>query len=711
MKTGLTRPNTAIASVLVVALLTPAVSVADTTTATLDLIDAAKFGDARIADMRRYLEQGADPNAPIDHWGRTAVHAAAAAAGAQALHLLLNTGGECCIQDGQGNTPLHHAVTPASVAKSDVLSRMRLLLEHGADPNRPNTRGNTPLHFSAKLHDPAVVEALLKAGADPDRRNRSGSTALHASVTFDTQVGGGVGAGSVGVVRALLKGGASPDATDSEGKTPLLLLVGDPGESPAMASALLRAGADPNRKDRGGSTLLHLAIENEGQAGEVGALLAGGADPCIPNAQRYIPIHVARGEGYESIEEQLARAGGHDWQCDERALAEAQQKLEEEANAKEAGLGLDRTTRRRIQQGLAAQGFDPGPADGVFGPRTRAAIRGWQEAGGKAVTGHLDEASAQALAAAGGETEAVASAEAEGEAEQGCRYKGIRFTRDQCERMGLVEPETAAGAKEEPEPEAEAEKPAPAQEEDDGGRDWKVGRKFQDCPECPEMVVVPEGSFMMGSPEGEEGRYDNEGPVHRVTFERPFAVGVYEVTFAEWEACVSGGGCGGHRPVDAGWGRGNRPVMNVSWDDAQAYVEWLSGKTGEAYRLLSESEWEYVARAGTYHFGSSLSPSQANYAESGNRKTVPVGSYSANGFGLHDVHGNVWEWVEDCWNESYRGAPSDGSAWESGDCERRVLRGGSWPSEPRNLRSANRHRFTTGYWHYYAGFRVARTLD
>ena len=239
-----------------------------------------------------------------------------------------------------------------------------------------------------------------------------------------------------------------------------------------------------------------------------------------------------------------------------------------------------------------------------------------------------------------------------------------------------------------------------------------AGKKFRDCPECPEMVVVPEGSFEMGSPESEEGRGDSEGPVHEVTMARPFAVGVYEVTFGEWDACVSDGGCGGYRPGDDGWGRGVRPVINVSWVDAQGYVRWLSRKTGEEYRLLSESEWEYVARAettGPYHFGSSLSPSQANYGW--NRGgTVPVGSYSANGFGLHDVHGNVFEWVEDCWNGSYRGAPVDGSAWESGDCSRRVLRGGSRGGQPRSLRSAYRGWYSTGIRYNDAGFRVARTL-
>ena len=251
----------------------------------------------------------------------------------------------------------------------------------------------------------------------------------------------------------------------------------------------------------------------------------------------------------------------------------------------------------------------------------------------------------------------------------------------------------------------------------------EVGNRFRDCPECPEMVVVPAGSFQMGSSSHEEGRFDNEGPVHQVTVGSPFAVGVYEVTFAEWDTCVSSGGCGSYRPIDNGWGRGRRPVIHVSWEDAQLYVQWLSGQTGHRYRLLSESEWEYAARAGTttpFHTGATISTGQANYdgnyvygsGRKGVRrgKTVPVGSFPANGFGLHDVHGNVWEWVQDCGNDSYRGAPRDGNAWESGDCSRRVLRGGGWIDEPGVLRSANRVRNIAGIRGGNGSFRVARTL-
>ena len=245
---------------------------------------------------------------------------------------------------------------------------------------------------------------------------------------------------------------------------------------------------------------------------------------------------------------------------------------------------------------------------------------------------------------------------------------------------------------------------------------------FRDCETCPEMVLIPAGAFQMGASESEEGRGD-EGPQHPVTLRSPFAMGVKEVTFDEWDACVRGGGCGGYRPAAEGWGRGSRPVINVSWEDAQAYVRWLSESTGAAYRLPSESEWEYAARARTttpFHTGRTISTDQANYDGnyvygSGRRgryreRTTPVGTFAPNAFGLYDVHGNVWEWTEDCWHDDYGGAPSDGMAWtRNGDCGRRVLRGGSWIDYPRDLRSANRYGSIAGSRVAGAGFRVRRS--
>ena len=328
-----------------------------------------------------------------------------------------------------------------------------------------------------------------------------------------------------------------------------------------------------------------------------------------------------------------------------------------------------RDDRRALQTALKSEGFNPGPADGIFGSGTRAAVKEWQESIGQAATGELTDEQVRLLlprrqqaqaavaepAAGGvwasnatapgasedlwgsivfsknsgggytwafvwnaggheparqeavdlcqqeggsncaeigwfrnacgalavdptgvggygtgwgsdtGEAEAMALLECESAGNTNCQLKASRCSNAGLEFAGIGEP---------------GEVLAPTTVETEAAS-WTAGHKFRDCPECPEMVVVPSGSFMMGSPESEEGRESSEGPVHRVTIARPFAVGVYEVTFGEWDACVNDRGCGGHRPDDEGWGRGNRPVINVSWEDAQAYVRWLSRKTGE----------------------------------------------------------------------------------------------------------------------------------
>lgn len=237
----------------------------------------------------------------------------------------------------------------------------------------------------------------------------------------------------------------------------------------------------------------------------------------------------------------------------------------------------------------------------------------------------------------------------------------------------------------------------------------KAGDIFRDCPDCPELVVVPAGSFNMGS----ASEYEN--PVHRVTIGTSFAIGRREVTFDEWDRCVDAGRCK-NRPSDRDWGRGDRPVINVSWVDAKAFLTWLSQKTGKTYRLPTEAEWEYAARAGTdatYWWGGDLGTRQANCAEcktGESQKTMPAGSFKANPFGLFDTAGNVAEWVEDCWNDNYRGAPTNGSAWLAGQCGLRVLRGGAFDSQARYLRSASRFRYDSDVRYSANGFRVVREL-
>jgi formylglycine-generating enzyme required for sulfatase activity len=251
---------------------------------------------------------------------------------------------------------------------------------------------------------------------------------------------------------------------------------------------------------------------------------------------------------------------------------------------------------------------------------------------------------------------------------------------------------------------------------------WRVPgavTSFRDCAGCPEMAVVPAGEFTMGSPSSELGGATQ----HRVTIAAPFAVSKFEITFDQWEMCLREGGCGGYDPSDEGWGRGNRPVIYMSWENARAYVDWLGRKTGKRYRLLSESEWEYAARAGTttaFPVGETLSPRQANYdgstdgtgpSDVNRQKTLPVGSFAPNQFGLHDMLGNVTEWVEDCWHEDFTAAaPSDGSAWVEADCRGGVLRGGSWEDSDSELRAAARTGEFKDQSSYADGIRVARDL-
>jgi formylglycine-generating enzyme required for sulfatase activity len=246
----------------------------------------------------------------------------------------------------------------------------------------------------------------------------------------------------------------------------------------------------------------------------------------------------------------------------------------------------------------------------------------------------------------------------------------------------------------------------------------KPGGSFRECAAttaCPEMIVIPAGEFMMGSPATEKGRSDNEGPQHKVTIAKPFAVAKFDVTFAEWDACVLVGGC--LQVDDGGKGRGRRPVIFVNWDEARRYVAWFSQMTGQPYRLLTEAEWEYAARAGTttaYYWGDEIGTGNANCNGCGtqwdSKEPAPVGSFAANAFGLHDMAGNVWQWVEDCEHDDYDGAPADGSAWTSGECRSRVSRGGSWFVPTEYLRSANRAWDSPTLGYDGLGFRVARTL-
>ena len=227
----------------------------------------------------------------------------------------------------------------------------------------------------------------------------------------------------------------------------------------------------------------------------------------------------------------------------------------------------------------------------------------------------------------------------------------------------------------------------------------RPGKVFRDCADCPEMVVIPAGSFDMGGSGGDES------PVHRVSVSG-FALGRTEVTQGQWRAVM------GNNPSHFSDCGADCPVEQVSWSEAQEFVRKLSASTGKTYRLPSEAEWEYACRAGgryEYCGGDSIE-NVARYDSNSGNKTHAVAVKQVNAFGLYDMSGNVWEWTEDCWNGSYSGAPNDGSAWTSGNCGGRVLRGGSWGDGPQNARAATRNRVDSTYRGGYSGFRLARML-
>ena len=247
------------------------------------------------------------------------------------------------------------------------------------------------------------------------------------------------------------------------------------------------------------------------------------------------------------------------------------------------------------------------------------------------------------------------------------------------------------------------------------GRAAAPGETIRDCDNCPELVVIPAGSFKMGDPSPNTGLPDN--PAHPVTIAKPFAIGKYEVTFAEWDACVAEGGCT-YKPKD-NWGRDKQPVSRIGFGDIPPFMAWLSKKTGKTYRLPTEAEWEYAARAGTttpYAWGADIGQNNANCAKCGskwdNNQTAPVGSFKPNAYGLYDMAGNVAEWVADCYVFGYVGATRDGTAVHPRDnCRERAIRGGSWNDQPKDLTVFARQWYYPTNSYTMNGFRVARSLE
>ncbi|MGV3652630.1 MAG: formylglycine-generating enzyme family protein, partial [Noviherbaspirillum sp.] len=260
-------------------------------------------------------------------------------------------------------------------------------------------------------------------------------------------------------------------------------------------------------------------------------------------------------------------------------------------------------------------------------------------------------------------------------------------------------------------PAPEQPRPAAAPEQADKPVARPAPGELKDCPACPVLISLPAGSFSMGSSSGDP----SEQPAHKVTINAPFAIGKYEVTVAEWEQCVAASACpkiGGSDKPDA-----RTPMRDVSWNDVQQYVKWLAKTSGQAYRLPTEAEWEYAARGGTrtrFWWGEQMKKGTANCSDCGEpwsaQGPAPVGSFQANPFGLHDTNGSVWEWVADCWHNNFKGAPANGSAWDTPACRDRVIRGGSWREGASYMPSSTHFKYSASVRQSQNGFRVARDV-
>ena len=417
--------------------------------------------------------------------------------------------------------------------------------------------------------------------------------------------------------------------------------------------------------------------------------------------------------------------------------------VSETPRAQTAESKWSRAERALIQTGLNRLGFNTqGEVDGTFGENTRSAIIAWQEAGGDVVTGYLSINQGSALLTTGQQeieqaSEDVLRPALDTDEEAFLDTDEETFLDTDEEAFLDTDEEAFLDTDEEAFLDTDEEAFLDTDEEaflvtDEDLSEGTQPRNFnlqslRDCDECPEMVMIPPGRVSIGSPLNEGDRISDEGPVQKILV-KSFAVSKYEITFKDWEVCVSEGGCNEHVPEDYGWGRDNRPVVDVSWQDAKAYVSWLSQKTGQTYRLLTEAEWEYVARAGTrtrYWWGEDSTYEEiCKYANSADQAiktrypgwkghapchdqyvyTSPVGSFTSNPFGLFDILGNVWEWVDDCWRDTYA------QSLPEGPCEQRVLRGGSWSFTPTYLRSARRFWSSDDTRSNNYGIRVGRNL-
>ena len=604
------------------------------------------------------------------------------------------------------------AVSPdlLRAARDGDIDGTRRALDAGADPNRRDRRGWTALMHVANAGYKLLVPPLLDARADPDLRAADGATALFMAVLR----------GHEEIAAMLVRAGADASIAGPRGKTPLdVARLRKLGGTFAL---LKRAGAD--------RAAFRTAVEADTAEAYRKYLASNPRGLFVEQARQRRDAWLDREDFARAAKIGTARAyrayldrhpeGRHRDAAEERTA-----ELDTEDFERAAASGTAAAYRRYLASN--PQGLFAGEA------RRRADESLDREAFARAKARHTMDSYKAYLAAhpRGSHAERARAA-------IGKLGDPIAFTR--AKSMNTVEAYDEYLARY---PDGAHAPEARANRELMGS----VGRVFRDCEGCPAMVVLPPGSFTMGSAGGEP----DEAPAHRVTIAGPFAVGKHEVTFGEFEAFVretghdmvedrkgflglpAAGSCNSYRRlIDStiSWRRPGyaqekgSPAVCVNWNDASSYAKWLSRKTGKPYRLLSEAEWEYAARAGStgeFHFGERISTKQANFnsshddglaADRGNRRrAIRVGSFPANAFGLHDMHGNALEWVADCWHDDYTGAPADGTAWtRDGNCEIRVARGGSWLNPASFLRSAFRTGMEPGKRFTHYGFRVARPV-
>ena len=586
----------------------------------------------------------------------------------------------------------------------------RAILETGVNPNVRDNRGWTPLMYAANDGYKSLVPRLIEARADPDLRAADGATALFVAVLR----------GHAEIAELLVRAGAN------------VSIRGPGGRTPADVARL--------RKLTSTSALLKRADSDHA------AFLAARKSDTAEAYKRYL-VSNPRGLFVEQARQR------RDERLDGNAFARA--KRIGTARAHRDYLAAHPEGRHRDAAEQRATELDSEEFERAVKANTAAAYRNYLAANPKGM--FVEEAKRRRDASFDREAFSIAKARHTIDAYKAYLASHPKGSHAQQAKMAvkhLKDPIVFARARSMNTLEAYDEylslyPDGLHAEEARRHRDQvdAVGREFRDCENCPAMVVLPPGSFNMGSTGGEM----DERPQHRVTIAEPFAVGKYEVTFGEFEAFVretrhdmaenrkgflglpAAEACSSQRRFidssiswrDPGYPQEDRsPAVCVNWNDANAYVKWLSRKTGKPYRLLSEAEWEYAARAtttGAFHFGETISTDQANYnnlhdggssAGSANRRrALKVGSFASNEFGLHEMHGNVLEWVEDCWHDDYVGAPVDGRAWTvGGDCTIRVARGGSWFNPAGYLRSAFRNGMEANKRFTHFGFRIARPI-